>query len=151
MSHLTASPFHKPSFHEFPRPVHPLSPPDTDSELGAPLQHTSMSESNPVVFGVEFDQTTSQLPAQAEPPAARFKRVSTLAYHNSGLREPRERSNHRGSKPLVVIIPPAYFSQEHGQLGHTLSSGPPNRLSHGTLMPLFPTVRLIRSDSYIAF
>jgi hypothetical protein len=141
MSRLTASPFHKPSPFEFPRPVHPISPPDTESDLGAPLQPTSVSTSNPVMFGVEFEQTASQLPAHAaESPAARFKRVSTLAYHNSGLREPRERLAHKTSKSLVVIIPPESFSREHGQLGHTLTSGPRNRLSHGILMPLFPTV-----------
>jgi hypothetical protein len=149
MSHLTTPPFHKPSPREFPRTVHPLSPPETDSELGQPLQHTSVSGSNPVMFGVEFDQTASQLPAQTEPPTARFKRVSTLAYHNSGLRESRERSSQRGSKSLVVVIPPAYFSFGHGQLGHTLSSGPRSRLSHGSLMPLFPTVRSICSSNPI--
>lgn len=140
MQHLTASPFHKPSPYEFPRAVHPLSPPDTDSEIGAPVQPTPVSGSNPVMFGVEFDQTTSQPPTPADPPAARFKRVSTLAYHTSGLREPRERSSQRSSKSLIVVIPPASFSREHGQLGHTLSSGPPSRLTNGILMPLFPTV-----------
>lgn len=138
MSRLTASPFHKPSPYEFPRAVHPVSPPDTDSELGAPMQSTSAPTVNPVMFGVEFDQPT-QVP-QISPPAARLKRVSTLAYHNTGLREPRERSSQKTSKSLVVVIPPETFSREHGQLGHTLTLGPQSRLPHGILMPLFPTV-----------
>src|ERR1700685_106182 len=106
MSRLTASPFHKPPPFKFPRPLHPLSPPDTDSDPGAPMQPTSISGSNSMILGAEFDQTAPQLPAQAESPAARFKRVSTLTYHNSGLREPRERSTSKTSKSLVVIIPP---------------------------------------------
>ena len=142
MSRLTASPFHKPSPYQFPRPVHPLSPPDTDSELGAPMQPASVAGSNSVMFGVDFvEQAPQLLPQLAESPAARFKRVSTLAYNKSGLREPQERSMPT-SKSLVVIVPPESFSQEHGQLGHTLSSGPRNRLSHGILMPLFSTVSI---------
>jgi hypothetical protein len=149
MSRLTASPFHKPSPYQFPRPVHPLSPPDTDSEVAAPLQPTSISGSNPV-FGVEFDPTVSPLPPHSDSPAARPKRVSTLAYHNSGLLEPRERSTTSTSKSLVVIIPPESFSHGHGQLGHTLASGPRNRLSQGLLMPLFPTVSPIHSSNCVA-
>lgn len=140
MSRLTASPFHKPSPFEFPHPVHPISPPDTDSEVGAPVL-PSVLGSNQAMLGVEFDQATTLSAGQSETPTARFKRVSTLAYHNSGHRESRERSTQRSSKSLVVVIPPGSFSQQHGQLGHTLSSGPQSRLSNGILMPLFPTVR----------
>lgn len=146
MSRLTASPFHKPSPYQFPRPVHPLSPPDTDSEIGAPLQPTSIPESNPV----EFDPTVPPLPPHSDSPSARPKRVSTLVYHNSGLLEPRERSTTSTSKSLLVIIPPESFSRGHGQLGHTLASGPRNRLSQGLLMPLFPTVSSIHSSNHVA-
>lgn len=78
--------------------------------------------------------------ASPEGAGARFRRVSSLAYHSSGLRESRERSVQRNYKSFVVIIPPPSFLQEHGQLGHTLSLGPRHRLSQGMLMPLFPTV-----------
>jgi hypothetical protein len=39
-----------------------------------------------------------------------------------------------------MVIPPARILEEYGQLGHTLSTGPSHRLSHGLLMPLFPSV-----------
>ena len=136
MTSLAASIFHKHSLYEF-CPV-PLSPPATDSE---PMQPTPISRSTSAMFG-ELDHTFSQ-PPQVETSTTRLGRVSTLTYHHSGHREPQERPIHKSSKSLVVIIPPESFSQEHGQLGHTLSSGPRNRLSHGILMPLFPTVCFI--------
>lgn len=141
MSHLTASPFHKPSPYEFPRGVHPISPPDTDSEVGAPLHVQSVPSVgvNSVMFGVEFDHQPTHPQAQAESPAARFRRVSTLAY-NSGQRNQRERSASRTSKVLVIVIPPKSLSREHGQLGQTLSSGPQSRLAQGVLLPLQPSV-----------
>ncbi|KAG5649033.1 hypothetical protein DXG03_000382 [Asterophora parasitica] len=148
MSRLTGSPFHKPSPFEFPRA--PLSPPDTNVEIIGPVQmhsahsHIQQHSANSVLGG--FDPRT----ADAEPsPAhgtltpdsagARFRKMSSIAYHSSGLRESRERTPQRGSKAFVVVIPPASFTQEHGQLGNTLSSGPRHRLSQGMLMPLFPT------------
>lgn len=135
MSRLTASPFHKPSPYEFPRPMHPLSPPETSADSLGPAQTPrSMSIGN----GLEAEHVESQVPAQ-ETAAARFRRVSTLAYHNSSPRESRDRALQRSSR-LIVVIPPLSFSQDHGQLGHTLSSGPRHRLSQGILMPLFPTV-----------
>lgn len=135
---MSASLLHNARY-EFSRPTYqdPLSPPDTDSEVGPSLQHTPESRPNRAMFGVE-----SGLSAQAETPTAKSRRVSTLAYHSS-LREPQERSVHKSSKSLVVIIPPDIFSQEHGRLGHTLSSGSRNRLSQGILMPLLPTVCFI--------
>lgn len=139
MSPLATSPFYNYSSYRFPRLAHPLSPPDTDSELGATLQPTSVSASNLVELGVEFDQTASQLSQQTESSAAGFKRVSTLAYNKSNLHERQERSNLR-TQSLVVIVPPENLSREHGQLGHTLSSGPRHRLSQGILMPLCSTM-----------
>lgn len=134
MSRLTASPFHKPSPYDLPRPVHPLSPPETDSEAPGTFN------SRPMILGaVESDFTSSQLPNQ-ESPSAKFKRVSTLAYHNSAIRETRDRSIQRNFKSLVVVTPPEGITQQHGQLGHTLSSGPQAKVAQGILMPLFPTV-----------
>jgi hypothetical protein len=132
MSFLSSS--LKPRF-EFPRALHldPLSP---GSERGPVVQPAPISRSNPAMFGVELDPQPS---VQTETPTAGFKRVSTLAYH-SGLRQHQDRPIHKSSKSLIVVIPPENFSQEHGQLGHTLSSGPRNRLSQGILMPLLPTV-----------
>lgn len=65
-----------------------------------------------------------------------------MVYINSGTRETRDRVVNRGLKWLVVVFPPASFSREHGQFGHTLSSGSIDRLSNGVLMPLYPTVSL---------
>ena len=76
----------------------------------------------------------------SQPSGAPFRRVSTLAYHNSHFRELRERTTTRQPRWLIVVIPPAWLVQEHGPFGQTLASGPPQRLSQGVLMPLLPTV-----------
>lgn len=137
MAPLSASILNKHPLYDLPRPVL-LSPPGTASELEPPMQPTSISQSTPVMFG-ELARIASQ-PIQTETLPSKPQRVSTLTYNNSSLREPQERSIHKSSKSLVVIVPPESFTQEHGQLGHTLSSGPQNRLSHGVLMPLCSTV-----------
>ena len=69
------------------------------------------------------------------------RRVSTLAYHSSPRRDPREKPGGRQSRWLIVVIPPTSLVQDHGPLGHTLTSGPTQRLSQGIVMPLQPTVR----------
>ncbi|TFK56009.1 hypothetical protein OE88DRAFT_1731644 [Heliocybe sulcata] len=140
MSRFTSTPFHKPSPFDVPRAVHPLSPPDTDSDFMGPAQQSTVS----MTLGGDNESATIPIAAPAETPASRFRKISTLAYLNSGLSgsrgaEPRERVQPR-TKWLVVVVPPNTFPQEPGHLGHTLSSGPSNRLSSGLLMPLFPTM-----------
>src|ERR1700736_3293665 len=103
MSHRTTS---FPPY-QFPRTVHPISPPDTDFEFGAPVKPVT------VLGPMDSLDQTSQLPQQAESTAARFRAVSTLAYNKSGLYEPHERSTTRNSKSLVVILPPENLSREH--------------------------------------
>jgi hypothetical protein len=109
------------------------TPPETDADvlvgarhpvdlMNAPGSHMSDQETNPQ-------------------PSVPVRRVSTLAYHNSPLRDPRERFTGRQSRWLIVVIPPASLVQDHGPLGHTLTSGPTQRLSQGILMPLQATVR----------
>lgn len=131
---------HMAAHFEYPQ-RHPLSPPETNADspgttaTPTPLtQHAplpSRSVGDPEELGVKL----------SESPTSRFRRVSTLAYHNSPLRDNREKSSiSRPSKPLIIVIPPQALLHECGQLGHTLSQGPPHRLSHGILMPLFPTV-----------
>ncbi|KAF7432966.1 hypothetical protein PC9H_004910 [Pleurotus ostreatus] len=134
MAHMAAAHF------EYPQ-RHPLSPPETNADspgttaMPTPLtQHVplpSRSVGDPEELGAKL----------SESPTSRFRRVSTLAYHNSPLRDNRDRSSiSRPSKPLIIVIPPQALLHECGQLGHTLSQGPPHRLSHGILMPLFPTM-----------
>ncbi|KAJ3778850.1 hypothetical protein FB446DRAFT_346322 [Lentinula raphanica] len=136
MSRFTASPFHKPSPFEFPR--EPVSPPETMSEHMGSAHPTNIS-----VLGAmpaephNVDSEPAFHSPSPEPAGARFRRVSSLAYHSSGL---RERAVQRSSKFFVVVIPPPALLQEHGQLGHTLSLGPRHRLSQGMLLPLFPTM-----------
>jgi hypothetical protein len=118
----------------FSHPSQLPTPPDTDADvlvgarqpidlMNAPDLHIS-------------DQDTNPQPSVSVP----FRRVSTLAYHSSPLRDPRDRSSGRQSRWLIVVIPPASLVQDHGPLGHTLTSGPTQRLSQGILMPLQPTV-----------
>ncbi|EIN10647.1 hypothetical protein PUNSTDRAFT_51253 [Punctularia strigosozonata HHB-11173 SS5] len=152
MSRLTNPVFNKPSPFDVPRPAHPLSPPDTESEFMAAhhLSHATvpiqMASSG---LGLETEPATSHAPVPGsstnptETPGARLRRV---AYINSGLRdtrdrESRDRSAQRNLRWLVVVLPPATISEAQSHhVGHTLSTGPQHRLSHGILMPLFPTM-----------
>jgi hypothetical protein len=153
MSHLTTSVLNRPSaYHhnssfEFPRPVHPLSPPETEDDMpfgggnqarphAAPLQ--MQMPQPPSGLGLEFDSPSHAPIAPHETPATRFRKISYV--QASGHREGRERQAAPKSRWLVVVMPPPAFSKQHGQLGHTLSQGPSSRLFNGVLLPLFPTV-----------
>ncbi|KAH9899864.1 hypothetical protein C8Q73DRAFT_337664 [Cubamyces lactineus] len=142
MSHLTAPmpsghPPPKPYLYDFPRPAHPLTPPDTDYET---LSHQAQPAQN--MAGLETEPfLPPQPPSVIDSPFATLHRKrSSVTYVNSGIRESRERVVQRGIKWLVVVLPPVSFTREHGHLGHTLSSGPARRLSGGILMPLYPTL-----------
>jgi hypothetical protein len=159
MSHLTANIFQRPSpirqtpsfQFPFPRPGHPLSPPDTEQEFmmnaakaQTPTPSSTIRRAPPGALGLDTEPQAvagPSAPAQ-ETPGQRLRRVSSLAYVNSGIRDTpsRERSSHPKSRWLVVVIPPASLTNESGPLGHTLAQGPRSRLSNGCLMPLFPTV-----------
>ncbi|KAI9448059.1 hypothetical protein H4582DRAFT_2068615 [Lactarius indigo] len=110
------------------------TPPETDTDFLAGNHHAIDLTNAPGVADLDLNSHPSA--------GAPFRRVSTLAYHNSPFRlgEPRERTTTRQSRWLVVVIPPAWLVQEHGPIGHTLASGPPQRLAQGVLMPLLPTM-----------
>jgi hypothetical protein len=136
MSHLTASPFHKPSPYQFPRAAFPVSPPETDSDsIGPPKHQDSLA-------GEHTRAGFNHPPLDTETPTSTLRRVSTLGYHHSGFQTARDKSAQRSSnlKTLVVIIPPLTLSPEQGHTRNLLSLGPRNRLNQGILMPLFPTV-----------
>ncbi|KAI0750809.1 hypothetical protein C8Q80DRAFT_1154002 [Daedaleopsis nitida] len=149
MSHLTApmppqAGHHlpqKPYLFDFPRPAHPLTPPDTDYET---LSHQAPPAQNAI--GLEADPLPPQVhPSTLDSPYATpygtlHRKRSSVTYVNSGIREARDRVVHRGLKWLVVVVPPVSMTREHGHLGHTLSSGPSRRLSNGILLPLYPTL-----------
>ncbi|KAH9179730.1 hypothetical protein EDB89DRAFT_1922883 [Lactarius sanguifluus] len=117
-----------------PNPNQLPTPPETDTDFLAG-SHRAIDLTN--APGVAESDMNSHPSASAP-----FRRVSTLAYHNSPFRlgEPRERTTTRQSRWLIVVIPPAWLVQEHGPIGHTLASGPPQRLAQGVLMPLLPTM-----------
>jgi len=119
----------------FSRPSQLPTPPETDTDLLASAHHTVDLMNAPGLHIADPDTTPHPSVGGS------FRRVSTLAYHSSPLRDPRERSNGRQSRWLIVVIPPASLVQDHGPLGHTLSSGPTQRLSQGIVMPLQSTVR----------
>ena len=148
---------HKPSFFESPfnapRVGHPLTPPDTDVDYSSHLQPTGPHSMG---LGIDVDPplpSSSQPPAPVTelPPQHQQRKTSSLAYVHSGLRESRERTVHRGLKWLLVVVPPPSFSQEHGHLGHTLSSGPTHRLTQGILMPLYPSVGSANDTMYAPY
>ncbi|PFH52756.1 hypothetical protein AMATHDRAFT_84287 [Amanita thiersii Skay4041] len=66
-------------------------------------------------------------------------RSSSISYHHSTLRDSRDRTTSR-SRVFIVVIPPPSLLHQRGHLGHTLSLGPLHRLSHGIIMPLYPTM-----------
>jgi hypothetical protein len=113
-----------------PKPSQLPTPPETDTDFLAGNTIDLMNA--PGVTDLDLNSH----PSAGGP----FRRVSTLAYHNSPFREPRERTTTRQSRWLVVVIPPAWLVQENGPFGHTLASGPPQRLAQGALVPLLPTV-----------
>ncbi|KAI0832426.1 hypothetical protein BC628DRAFT_1346585 [Trametes gibbosa] len=142
MSHLTAPmpsghQTHKPYRFDFPRPAHPLTPPDTDYETPShhapPAQNAIGLETEPFAHQHHPSMTDSSF-------APLHKKRPSVTYVNSGIRDSRERVVQRGIKWLVVVLPPVSFTREHGHLGHTLSSGPTRRLSNGLLMALYPTL-----------
>lgn len=136
MSHLTSSPFHKPYPYDFPRPSQLPTPPDTEPEF------TGFTHPQGIVPAAttEADPLSLQTNLAHDAHVSRMRRVSTLSYRNTGLRDNRERSSSGQTKWLIVVVPPPSLSKAHGNLGHTLASGPPDRLPQGTLMPLFPTM-----------
>lgn len=138
MSHLTANPFQK--HYEFPRPAPLLTPPDTEPEYSTQLPSAAHPSGG---LGVDLDPSPSYRSSPTPTPEVHgsLRKISSLPYIQSGPREARERVVQRGVRWLVVVVPPASFSQEHGHLGHTLSVGSPDRLSQGILMPLYSTVR----------
>ncbi|KAJ7047337.1 hypothetical protein C8F04DRAFT_3182 [Mycena alexandri] len=137
MAHLMASPFHKPSPFEFPQRSNSAETvPAANAQLPTPATTSIIGGQDP--HAAEYFDTPS---ASVADPASRFRRAaSSIVYHNSGLRESRERTVQRSSRSFVVVLPPPSLPQDHGHLGHTLSSGPRHRLSQGLLMPLFPTM-----------
>ncbi|KAJ7771405.1 hypothetical protein DFH07DRAFT_229079 [Mycena maculata] len=138
MSHLTASPFHK------PKPTPFEFPQRSSSAETVPVPAAQLPTPASVVGADPRPVEYFEIPAASvspEAPGSRFRRVaSSIGYHNSGLRESRERTVQRSSRSFVVVLPPPSFPQDHGHLGHTLASGPRHRLSQGLLMPLFPTM-----------
>ncbi|KDQ64536.1 hypothetical protein JAAARDRAFT_187858 [Jaapia argillacea MUCL 33604] len=139
MSRLTSTtPFHRHLPMDVPRPVHPLTPPETDSDLLATPQPSTSRR-----LPMDLDQS---IPRMSTPPpldtaGSRFRKVSTLSYRNTPPQPTlRERPMDRTTRWLVVVIPPESLPREQNALGPTLSSGPSHRLQHGILMPLFPTM-----------
>lgn len=149
MSHLTANPFQK--HYEFPRPGPLLTPPETEPEYPSqssstlqsslPSSQLSSGQAMPNGLGIDLDPSpTPRGRSSPVPDPLSIRKVSSLQYINTGPREARERAEKRGMKWLVVVVPPASLTQEHGHLGHTLSVGSPDRLSQGILMPLYSTM-----------
>ncbi|EGO27552.1 hypothetical protein SERLADRAFT_413913 [Serpula lacrymans var. lacrymans S7.9] len=120
--------------YDYIKHITPLTPPET--ELDSQLTTTPLA--GPVGTGGEYDSGISHsLISPPERPGSQLRRTSTLAYHNTGLRDTRDRSLHRVSRHLVVVVPPPDFPPDHR---HVSSLGPRERLSQGILMPLFPTM-----------
>ncbi|GBE87339.1 hypothetical protein SCP_1100140 [Sparassis crispa] len=135
MSHLLYNTGHRPYTFELPGAIQPLTPPETDNDYTGQAQ-TPLPRS-----ATDYETHTPQpFPTSAETSTPLGRRGPSVTYVHSGPRESRERVVQRGPKWLVVVIPPPSFTREHGQLGHTLSNGSPDRLSHGLLMPLFYTM-----------
>ncbi|THH28948.1 hypothetical protein EUX98_g5237 [Antrodiella citrinella] len=145
MSQYT-TPIGKPSLFEPLRPAnirHPLTPPETDFDYVQSHPQTLRSAPAGLVNGIESEPAMLHLAGPTGESSSSpygHRRGPSVSYIHSGIRESRERVIQRSVKWLVMVSPPASFTQEHGQLGSTLSSGPSHRLSHGILLPLYPTM-----------
>lgn len=143
MSRLTAPSYHTTSPFTFPK-GHAIS----DKTLAERHQQPATA----AILAPTADGYTNEDMAQShhsEIPLHSQSRRPSFGYQNSGFRESPSRPVHRSYRYFVVVIPPSRLIQEHGQLGHTLSSGPPHRLSQGIIMPLFPTVSEASSYCFI--
>jgi hypothetical protein len=141
-SYLGISPLYNLFPMDFSRPRQLPTPPETDTDYLAGGHHNTDQNTSSVHVA---DLDMNPHPFMGTP----SRRVSTLAYHSSPLRDPRERVGIRHPRWLVVVIPPTSLVEEHGPLGHTLTSGPSQRLSQGILMPLLPTVSWKLSLTYV--
>ena len=150
MSHLMATLLNKPAPLDSPlRPFQPPSPPETEMEHRL---HSSISSRRQILGEIPLANDSANLQdtldfsssAQApETPGTLSRRASSPAYHNTGFKAEPRATRKPVAKWLLVVVPPTSFSREHGSLGHTLSSSPPGRLSHGVLLPLFPSVCVV--------
>lgn len=147
MSQYT-TPVNKPSFFDPFRPAHihhPFTAPESDFDYAQSHPQALRSVHPGPRNGVDLEPALSHLAGPAGEPSNSpygHRRGPSVSYIHSGIRESRERVIQRSVKWLVMVSPPASFSQEHGQFGNTLSSGPSHRLSHGILLPLYPTVSI---------
>ncbi|KAH8118557.1 hypothetical protein DFH11DRAFT_1797442 [Phellopilus nigrolimitatus] len=150
MSHLTRTPFHKPSPYDFPRPAHPLSPPETDITADSlqlpPMNLVSRDTGSYADIAmsaytrIDASEHYHAPPSDTQTPNGRFRRPSNLAYHHSNSVLPNDSRAERRSaatKMLVMVIPPAAVSREHGT---TLFLNTPTRAAQGVLMPLLPSL-----------
>ena len=143
MSRLTRTPFHKPSLHDIPRPVHPLSPPDTEDSL--PLHvHSVSREASSSDMSMSFitkvdpmDQYQS-VPVDAASTPKVFRRPSTLNYLHSGPARESRSVPRPATRWLIIMVPPAAVAR-NAQTSN-LFLNPSNRSSNGILMPLLPSV-----------
>ncbi|TCD69686.1 hypothetical protein EIP91_006703 [Steccherinum ochraceum] len=136
------APISRPVLYDPNRPNvrHPLTPPETDFDYHhSQLLLSQGIASAPAGLGVEMDPAVHQVGLETPTPSYHRKGPS-VSYVNSTIRESRDRTVQRGVKWLIMVMPPASFAHEHGQLGSTLSSGPSHRLTNGILMPLYPTM-----------
>lgn len=150
MSRLTNSLFHKPAPIEL-RPGHPLSPPDTDIDsiphLPAPV-HPPYRE-GPSANDLYYSSRVDAVEAYSRPPqpidtnSGRFRRTSSIAYHNSGIRGELRSAPKPANKWLVVVVPPPTVSREHGSGENNSYLQPASRAFQGLLMPLFSNVSYI--------
>lgn len=129
----------------FSRPSQQLpTPPETDTDLLVGGHHTIDLMNASGIHAADPDMHPQPFVG------APSRRISTLAYHNSPLRDLRERPNVRQSRWLIIVIPPTSLVEDHGPLGQTLTSGPVQRLSQGIVMPLQPTVRNPHPNNYVS-
>ncbi|KAI5124813.1 hypothetical protein M0805_005444 [Coniferiporia weirii] len=147
MSRLTR-PFHKSSRYDLPRPVHPLSPPDTD--ITADSVQLPPMNIVPRDMGLYTDPATSSYtkvdsaehyhPAssEAQRPSGHFRRTSNLTYHPPvSLRHEARSAPRSATRWLVMVFPPSAVSREHGSSIFLEATA---RASHAVLMPLLPSL-----------
>lgn len=143
MSRLTR-PFYKQSY-DFPRPVHPISPPETDitaDSIPVNLNNRELSFTeftNSTYTKVDPLESHAAHMHPSEIPNGRFRK-SNLSYVSSNSFRNDSRSAPRSAtRWLIMVLPPPTISREHN---HGLYLNASARTGQTILMPLFTSVSI---------
>lgn len=139
MSRLTR-PYYKPIY-DLPRPVHPLSPPETDITADSIPVNVGTREASYTdltsLFHTKVDPPEVHHAPPSEAPSHRIRRSNLSYVHNGSFRNESRSAPRSATRWLIMVLPPPAVSREHS---HGLYLNASARSGQTILMPLFPSV-----------